>query len=98
MLQSVISVLLPARNAAATLDEALRGVLAQCGAPPFEVVCVEDASSDATPEVLARFSRADGRVRIVRGEGRGLVAALQLGLSHCRGELVARMDADDLVH
>jgi glycosyltransferase involved in cell wall biosynthesis len=37
-------------------------------------------------------------VRVVRGEGRGLVAALNLGLSQCAGELVARMDADDLVH
>ncbi len=36
-------------------------------------------------------------MRVVRGEGRGLVAALNLGLSHCRGELIARMDADDLV-
>jgi len=37
-------------------------------------------------------------VRVVRGEGRGLVAALNLGLSRCRGELIARMDADDRVH
>ena len=38
------------------------------------------------------------RVVVVRGEGRGIVAALQLGLQHCQGDLVARMDADDLVH
>ena len=94
----MISVLLPARNAAATLPEALRGVLAQDGAPPFEVICVDDGSTDDTPEVLARFARADDRVRSLRGEGRGLVAALQLGLGHCRGELIARMDADDQVH
>jgi glycosyltransferase involved in cell wall biosynthesis len=37
-------------------------------------------------------------VRVVRGEGWGLVQALNLGLAHCRGELIARMDADDLVH
>ena len=37
-------------------------------------------------------------MRVVTGEGKGLVAALQLGLAHCRGELVARMDADDRVH
>jgi glycosyltransferase involved in cell wall biosynthesis len=93
----VISVLLPARNAASTLPEALRGVLAQEGAPPFEVVCVDDASTDETTRILGEFARADARVRIVRGEGRGLVAALRLGLAHCSGDLVARMDADDLV-
>jgi glycosyltransferase involved in cell wall biosynthesis len=92
-----ISVLLPARNAAATLAEALDGVLAQEGAPPFEVVCVDDASTDGTGALLAGAAARDGRVRIVRGEGRGLVPALQRGLEQCRGALIARMDADDLV-
>ena len=94
----LISVLLPARNASATLDEALRGVLSQRGAPPLEVICVDDASTDATPVLLADAARRDPRVKVVRGEGRGLVPALNLGLSHCRGGLIARMDADDVVH
>ena len=93
-----ISVLLPARNAAATLGEALAGVLAQRGAPPFEVVCVDDGSTDATSALLREAAGRDDRIRVVRGEGRGLPAALQLGLRHCRGEFIARMDADDRVH
>ena len=94
----LISVLLPARDASATLREALDGVLAQRDAPPFEVLCVDDASTDATPALLAEAARRDARVKVVRGEGRGLVAALNLGLSRCAGDLIARMDADDLVH
>ena len=94
----LISVLLPARDASATVQEALAGVLAQQGAPPFEVICVDDASIDATPALLARAAHGDGRIKVIRGEGRGLVAALNLGLSHCAGDLIARMDADDLVH
>ncbi|HET7788215.1 MAG TPA: glycosyltransferase family 2 protein [Myxococcales bacterium] len=94
----LISILLPAKDASATLPDALRGVLGQEGAPPFEVVCVDDASVDATPALLAAAARADPRVRVIRGTGSGLTAALNLGLSHCRGELIARMDADDLVH
>jgi len=94
----LISILLPAKDASATLPDALRGVLAQEGAPPFEVVCVDDASVDATTSILAAAARTDERVHVVRGTGQGLVAALNLGLSHCRGELIARMDADDLVH
>src|SRR5262249_18680580 len=81
-----------------TVTEALAGLLAQRGAPPFEIVCVDDASIDATPALLEEAARRDPRVRVVRGEGRGLVPALNLGLSHCRGEWIARMDADDLVH
>jgi glycosyltransferase involved in cell wall biosynthesis len=93
----LISVLLPVKDASATLPDALAGVLAQREAPPFEVVCVDDASVDATPALLSAARRSDARVRVVRGAGRGLVAALNLGLSHCRGELIARMDADDVV-
>lgn len=93
----LISVLLPCRNSSATLPEALEGVLVQRDAPPFEVVCVDDASADATPSILAACAKRDARVRVVRGEGKGLVAALNLGLSRCRGDLIARMDADDLV-
>jgi glycosyltransferase involved in cell wall biosynthesis len=94
----LISVLLPARDASATLHEALDGVLAQRGSPPFEVICIDDASIDATPALFAEAARRDPRVRILRGEGRGIVAALNLGLAHCKGDLIARMDADDLVH
>jgi len=58
-------------------------VLAQRAAPPYEVVCVDDASSDSTSAILASACRTDGRVRVVRGPGHGLVAALNLGLAHC---------------
>lgn len=91
----LISVLLPARNAAATLPDALRGLREQRGAPPFEIVAVDDASTDGTPQLLAE---AGASVRVVKAHGAGLVAALNRGLAECRGDLVARMDADDLVH
>ncbi|MCA1827026.1 MAG: glycosyltransferase [Myxococcales bacterium] len=89
----LISVLMPARNAAATLPEALHGLRNQRGAPPTEIVCVDDASTDATGTILE-----EANVEVVKGHGAGLVAALNLGLAHCKGDLVARMDADDLVH
>jgi len=93
----VLSVLMPVRNAISTVAAALESTLAQRGAPAFEVVCVDDASTDGTRDVLEGFARTDARVRVVAGAGRGLVAALQIGLCDCRGDLIARMDADDLV-
>ena len=92
---TMISVLLPARNAEATVREAVDGVLAQRDAPPFELVCVDDGSTDATSRILEEYG---ARIRTVRTDGVGLVAALNLGLAHCQGDFIARMDADDLVH
>lgn len=92
-----VSVLIPAFNAAETLAPCLRSVQRQSRVD-WECVVVDDGSADATPSVAARFAAVDPRFRIVSGEHHGLVAALNHGLEACRGELVARMDADDLMH
>jgi hypothetical protein len=90
-----LSVLLPARDAGPFLADALGSLRAQSFAD-FELVAVDDASTDQTGALLADAARRDERIRIVRGPGRGISAALNAGLAQCRGELVARMDADDL--
>jgi glycosyltransferase involved in cell wall biosynthesis len=90
-----VSVLLPARNAREHLEEAVRSVLAQ-SFRDLELVAVDDASTDGTAELLARLATEDARVRVVRGEGRGIAAALTVGLAECRAPLIARMDADDV--
>ncbi len=88
------SVLLPAMNAGATLGRALRSVLAQTWRD-LEVIVVDDGSTDGTGALARRFASEDDRVRVVRGPGRGLVAALTEGLRQCRGAFISRMDADD---
>lgn len=97
MLKAFISVLLPFRDAAATIEAALSGLLAREDSS-LEVLAVDDASCDAGPERVRAWAARDGRVRLLRSSGSGLVAALQTGLSHARGGLIARMDADDLAH
>jgi hypothetical protein len=90
-----VSVLLPVRNGAAFLGAALRSVARQTS-PPLQLVAVDDASTDATPAVLAAWQ---GRLplTVVPGAGTGLVDALNVGLAACTGDLVARMDADDVM-
>lgn len=91
-----VSVLLPVFNGASTIGAAIESSLEQAFLD-FEIVVVDDGSTDDTPDVLAQFSR-DHRVRIFRREdNQGLVASLAKGLTHCRGSLVARLDADDLM-
>src|SRR5689334_2891547 len=90
-----LSVLLPVRDGAATLDETLASLLAQTFAD-FEIVAVDDGSVDATPEILGRWSVRDRRLSVVRTEARGIVAALREACARAAAPLLARMDADDI--
>jgi len=92
-----ISVLVPAFNAAATIAAALRSVRRQ-SLVDWECVVVDDGSDDATANLVAEFASSDFRFRLLRRSHEGIVAALRGGLQACRGEFVARMDADDLMH
>jgi len=92
-----VSVLLPARDAAATLSAALRS-LARQSEPRWECVLVDDGSRDATGALATAAARADPRIRVLARPHGGIVAALGTGLAACRAPVVARMDADDVMH
>lgn len=93
----MISVVLPARNAAATLPAALESLAGQTLAD-FEVLVVDDGSDDggASRQVVAAFARRDPRFRLLRRPHGGIVAALTAGVAAARGRYIARMDADDV--
>lgn len=98
----VVSWLMPVRNGkAAWLAEALQSIRAQQAFGPgsWELVVVDDGSDDAcTRDELARWVGIP-EVNVIRSEENvGIGAALNLGLRHCRGAFVARLDADDLAH
>lgn len=90
-----VSILMPCRNAAGHVQTAIESVREQTFAD-FEVVAVDDGSTDGTFDTLYDWARVDARVRVLQTRGRGLVAALAAGLAAARGGLVARMDADDI--
>jgi glycosyltransferase involved in cell wall biosynthesis len=93
----LISVLLPAYDAAATLPAALASVARQRDAD-WECVVVDDGSRDETLAIARAFAARDPRFVVVGAPHEGIVAALNRGLARCRGALVARMDADDWMH
>ena len=62
----------------------------------WEMICINDGSSDATAEILEQFVDREPRIRLFSQENQGVTATLNRGLSLARGELVARMDADDI--
>ena len=75
---------MPVRDAAPTLDAGDESLLAQTDRL-WELVAVDDGSTDATPEILVALARRDARIRVVRGERRGLVPALEAGLAAATG-------------
>jgi glycosyltransferase involved in cell wall biosynthesis len=90
-----VSVLLPVRDEEPFLAECLESLSAQTLAD-FEVIAVDDGSTDATPGILAAHARSDSRFRMVRQESAGMVAASVHARAEARAPLVARMDADDV--
>ena len=90
-----VSVLLPFRNAARTLARCLDSLLAQSDSD-FEIVAVDDGSTDEGGAIAGNYAARDARVRVVSQAPLGLVTALNVGLAACRGRFVARMDADDI--
>ena len=92
----VASVIVPCRNAAATVESAIAGALAS-PLKDLEVIAVDDGSTDATLEVLDGMAARDPRVRVLRAARRGVSAARNVGLDAARGEFIFFLDADDTV-
>jgi glycosyltransferase involved in cell wall biosynthesis len=92
-----LSVLLPVRNAGAYLAPALASLWRQTFRD-FEVIAVDDGSSDGSGERLERAAALEPRLRVLRTAHAGLPAALNVALEHARAPLIARHDADDLSH
>lgn len=92
-----VSILLPVRNEERLLPAALASLFRQTFSD-WELIAVNDGSTDATGAILDAAAASDPRVRVLHRPSEGLVAALNTGLEACRAPLVARMDGDDICH
>lgn len=93
MSQPHISVLLPVFNGARHIATAVRSILDQTF-ESLELVIVDDGSTDTTVDIIREFF--DPRIRLFTLVHSGIAGALNYGLGHCRADIVARMDADDI--
>lgn len=91
----LVSVLMPAYNCASFIGAAIESVLAQTY-PQFEVLVIDDGSTDRTSEIVSRFAYLDSRIRLITREHQGLVETLNYGLELARGSYLARLDSDDI--
>jgi glycosyltransferase involved in cell wall biosynthesis len=93
--QPLISVVMPVHSGAATLDRALQSVVAQTFRD-WEVLAVDDASTDESSNILRRWAAEDGRIRLFRlDENRGASASRNVAIQNARGPMVSYLDHDD---
>ena len=91
----LVSVVVPAYNAAATLGETLRSVRAQSHRN-LEIIVVDDGSTDMTVNIARQHAAQDGRLRLLTQSNGGVAAARNHGIAEARSDLIAPVDADDL--
>ena len=95
MKQPIISVIMPVYNAQQYLEETVKSLQEQTFSD-YEVIFVDDASTDASLEILNRTVQTDPRFRVLQQKEGGAGAARNLGFSHARGEYSIFLDSDDL--
>jgi len=93
--QPSVTVLMTVFNNEKYLKQAVCSILDQTFCD-FEFIIVDDGSTDGAPEILSRLAKQDDRIRLIRGPNRGIANASNQGLSLARGEIIARMDSDDV--
>jgi glycosyltransferase involved in cell wall biosynthesis len=92
---TLVSVIIPVYNGARFLSAAIESVLAQTFSN-FEIIAVNDGSTDDSKRILDWAAAADRRIRVLSRLNTGIVGALNDGIAVARGNLICRMDADDI--
>ncbi|MDA0348427.1 MAG: glycosyltransferase [Verrucomicrobia bacterium] len=92
-----VSVIMPVRNAASTIQRAVKSIRDQT-LENWELIIVDDGSKDDTIKILEAQAVEDKRIRIHTQKPLGIVKALNIGIACSSGTLIARMDADDVSH
>ena len=96
-LPPLVSIVIPAYNAAGTIEETLHSACAQTWRD-LQIIVVDDGSNDETAEIVRRLADRDCRIRLVQTPNRGVAAARNEGIRASRAEYIAMLDADDLWH
>jgi glycosyltransferase involved in cell wall biosynthesis len=94
---SLVSAIIPAYNASATIERALQSVLAQTYGQ-LEIIVMDDGSIDDTAAIVERISREDPRIILLRQPNEGVATARNVSVAHARGEFIAPLDSDDIWH
>ncbi len=96
MAEQLISILMPVKNTAIFLPDCLNSILQQTE-KHWELIAVNDHSTDDSLAILEAFAQKDVRVKVFTNTGDGIIDALQLAYENSQGRLITRMDSDDIM-
>ncbi|WP_294485164.1 glycosyltransferase [uncultured Mailhella sp.] len=92
-----ISVVIPVYNVERFLHQCINSVLAQTF-QNFEIICVNDGSTDGSLDILKEYQKKDNRIYIISQENQGLSSARNMGLKYSHGKYISFLDSDDFMH
>jgi glycosyltransferase involved in cell wall biosynthesis len=93
----LISIIMPFQNTEQYLPACIDSIIAQ-SYTDWELIAVNDHSSDHSFEVIADYAKRDSRIRVINSKGKNILSALQTGYEVCTGSIIGRMDSDDIMH
>ncbi len=96
MLQPLVSILIPFKNTEEFLPECLQSIIEQ-EYQNWEVLAVNDHSSDKSSEIVYSYTHSDNRITVFHNQGNGIIEALKTAYSKSKGQLITRMDSDDIM-
>lgn len=92
----LISIVMPVKNTSLFLEECLNSILNQTYTH-WELLAVNDHSTDNSFDILHNYSEKDSRIKVFDNDGKGIIDALSLAYRKSSGELITRMDSDDIM-
>ncbi len=93
--ENKISVILPVYNSDEFISDSISSILNQTY-KNFELIIVDDGSTDKSKDICENFSKVDDRVKLIKNHHNGLTISLNKGLAIAQGKYIARQDADDI--
>lgn len=96
MQKPLISILTPFKNTEAFLEDCLNSILKQTYSN-WELLIVDDSSSDSSNKIVQSFSKKDSRIILLKNSGNGIIDGLKLAFKKSKGEFITRMDSDDVM-
>jgi len=95
-MSELVSIVMPVKNAAEFINATIESIQKQTH-KNWELIAVNDSSSDLTEEFMSNLAKSDSRIQLLQNPGNGILDAINFGASQANGMYITRMDADDLM-